>query len=214
MRVINSKTYNKETGKRGELLIYYTNDYKTYRIYGKVEDSVDFNARINNSDKTTISFLCPNPYWLDEKGIDIDIKSVTGGLEFPLEIDTEEQVEFAIISFYKEIENLGDIEAPVKLEYIGPALNPKITNEATGEYIQVNMQIGEKERLVINTESGYETVILITPHQAVDVYNNIDLNSTFFKLIVGKNLIKYSSDVEGANDKVTIKDYTNKYVGA
>ena len=35
MRIINPKTYNQATGKRGELLIYYTNDYKTYRIYGK-----------------------------------------------------------------------------------------------------------------------------------------------------------------------------------
>ena len=27
-RIINPKTYNQATGKRGELLIYYTNDYK------------------------------------------------------------------------------------------------------------------------------------------------------------------------------------------
>ena len=31
MRVINPKTYNRNTGKRGELLIRYINDYKTYR---------------------------------------------------------------------------------------------------------------------------------------------------------------------------------------
>lgn len=45
------------------------------------------------------------------------------------------------------------------------------------------------------------------------MYNKIDLKSTFFRLIVGKNLIKYSSDIEGAKDRVIIKDYTNKYVG-
>lgn len=88
-----------------------------------------------------------------------------------------------------------------------------MTNETTGEFIQVNMEIGEKEKLVIDTREGKETVNLITPHETKDVYNNIDLNSTFFKLIVGKNLIKYSSDIEGAKDKVTIKDYTNKYTG-
>ena len=82
-----------------------------------------------------------------------------------------------------------------------------------GEFIKVNMVIDEKEKLVIDTREGKETVNLITPHGKEDVYNKIDLNSTFFKLIVGKNLIKYSSDVEGAKDKVTIIDYTNKYVG-
>lgn len=208
-RIINPKTYNKNTNKRGELLIYYTNDYKKYRIYGKVEDSAEFNERKNNHDKATISFYCQDPYWLDEKGQDIDIKSVKGGLKFGLKLATK----FASVSFYKEIDNKGDTEAPVQIEYTGPASNPKITNETTGEYIQVNMDIDEKEKLVIDTHEGKETVNLITPHGIQDVYNNIDLNSTFFKLIVGKNLIKYSSDIEGAKDKVTIIDYSNKYVG-
>ena len=75
------------------------------------------------------------------------------------------------------------------------------------------MEIGEKEKLVINTAEGQETVNLITPHEIKDVYNNIDLNSTFFKLIVGKNLIKYSSDAETSKDSVRIIDYSNKYVG-
>ncbi len=208
-RIINPKTYNQATGKRGELLIYYTNDYKKYRIYGKVEDSVEFNDRKKNHDKATISFYCQDPYWLDEKGQDIDIKSVRGGLKFGLTLPNK----FATVSFYKEIDNKGDVEAPIQIEYVGPASNPRITNETTGEYIQVDMEIGEKEKLVIDTREGKETVNLITPHETKDVYNNIDLNSTFFKLIVGKNLIKYSSDIEGAKDKVTIKDYTNKYVG-
>jgi len=165
--------------------------------------------RKNNHDKTTISFYCQDPYWLDEEGQDIDIKSVRGGLAFPLSLANH----FSRVSFYKEVENFGDVEAPIQIEYVGPASNPKITNETTGEYIQVNMEIGEKEKLVIDTREGKETVNLITPHEEKDVYNNIDLNSTFFKLIVGKNLIKYSSDIEGAKDKVTIIDYTNKYVG-
>lgn len=209
MRVINPKTYNQITNKRGELLIYYTNDHKAYRIYGKVEDSAEFNDRKNNHDKATISFYCQDPYWLDEDGEDIDIKSVKGGLRFPLCLPTS----FSKVSFYKEIENKGDVESPIQIEYTGPALNPKITNETTGEYIQVNMEIGEKEKLVIDSREGKETVNLITPYGVQDVYNKIDLNSTFFKLIVGKNLIKYSSDIEGAKDKVTINDYTNKYVG-
>ncbi len=208
-RMLNPKTYNKETGKKGELLLYYTNDYKKYRIYARVEDSVDFNARFLNHDKATISFLCVDPYWLDAEGKDIDIKSVRGGLTFPLTLPNC----FSSVSFYKEVENIGDEEVAVQIEYTGPAKNPIITNETTGEYIKVNMEIGEKEKLVINTAEGQETVNLITPHETIDVYNNIDLNSTFFKLIVGKNLIRYSSDAETSKDSVKIKDYSNKYMG-
>lgn len=145
-----------------------------------------------------------------KNGKDIDIKSVRGGLKFPLKLPNK----FATVSFYKEIDNIGDTDAPVQIEYVGPAKNPRVTNETTGEFIQVNMEIGEKEKLVIDTREGRETVNLITPHETRDVYNNIDLRSNMsLKLIVGKNLIKYSSDIEGAKDKVTIKDYTNKYVG-
>lgn len=209
-RLINPKTYNKNTGKRGELLIYYTNDFKTYRIYGKVEDSAEFNDRKKNHDKATLSFYCQDPYWLDEKGRDIDIKSVQGGLKFGLVLPNK----FSTVSFYKEIENEGDTDAPVQIEYVGPAKNPRVTNETTGEFIQVNMEINEKEKLVIDTREGHETVNLITPHETKDVYNNIDLRSNMsLKLIVGKNLIKYSSDIEGAKDKVIIKGYTNKYTG-
>lgn len=116
------------------------------------------------------------------------------------------------MSFYKVVDNEGDEEIPLQIEYTGPATNPKIINETTREFIQVNMEIGEKEKLIINTAQGQETVNLVTPNETIDVYNNIDLNSTFFKLILGKNLIKYSSDNEGAKDKVSIT-YSNRYVG-
>lgn len=207
-RIINPKTYNQATGKRGELLINYENDYKKYRIYARVEDSVDFNSRINNADKTTIFFLCTNPYWLDENDTFVNIKSVKGGLKFPFKLATE----FAKVSFYREINNEGDVETSLQIIYTGPAKNPAVRNETTGEFIKVNMEISEKEKLIINTEEGKETVNLITPHETKDVYNNIDLNSTFFKLIVGKNLIKYSSDSEISKDTVSIQ-YSNKYTG-
>ncbi|MDR0979510.1 MAG: phage tail family protein [Lachnospiraceae bacterium] len=212
IRVINPKTFNLNTKQKGELLIYYTNDYKTYRIYAKVESAVDFKDRQKNHDRTTISFYCSNPYWLDEKDTLLDIKSIEGGIEFPLEIDITDKIEFAIVSFYKVVDNVGDEEMPIQIEYTGPATNPKIENQTTGEYIQVNMEIDEREKLVIDTTPGKETVNLVTPNGTQDVYNNIDLNSTFFKLIVGKNTIKYSSDNEGAKDKVSIK-YSNLYVG-
>lgn len=207
-RVINPKTYNPETGKRGELLIYYTNNANTYRIYGRVEDSVEFKERKNNHDSATISFLCVDPYWLDEKNSNAVVKSSTGGLKFPLKMPTE----FAKVSFYKEIDNIGDTETPLTIVFQGPAKNPKITNKTTGEFIKVNMQIAEKERLVINTSQGYETVNLITPYETRDVYNNIDLNSTFFKLQVGKNLLEYASDLEIAKDSVSV-EFSNRYIG-
>lgn len=208
-RIINPKTYNSKTGKRGELLLYYTNDYKTYRIYARVEDSFDFKDRIKNHDKTIISFLCTNPYLLDENDTLTDIKSSKGGIVFPLALPST----FSQVAFYKEVNNEGDTDTPLSIIFNGPAINPCITNETTGEYIKVNREIGEREKIVINTESGKETVTLVTPNGTENVYNNIDLNSTFFDLIVGKNLLRYSSDSEITKDTVSV-EFANRYTGA
>ncbi|MBR0428195.1 MAG: phage tail family protein [Clostridia bacterium] len=208
-RIINPKTYNSKTGKRGELLLYYTNNYKTYRIYARVEDSFDFKERIKNHDKTIISFLCTNPYLLDENDTLTDIKSSKGGIVFPLALPST----FSQVAFYKEVNNEGDTDTPLSIIFNGPAINPCITNETTGEYIKVNREIGEREKIVINTESGKETVTLVTPNGTENVYNNIDLNSTFFDLIVGKNLLRYSSDSEITKDTVSV-EFANRYTGA
>lgn len=208
-RIINPKTYNSKTGKRGELLLYYTNDYKTYRIYARVEDSFDFKERIKNHDKTDISFLCTNPYLLDENDTLTDIKSSKGGMKFPLSLPTT----FSQVAFYKEINNQGDTDTSVSIIFRGPAVNPCITNETTEEYIKINREISEQEQIVVNTESGKETVNLVTPNGTEDVYNDIDLNSTFFSLIVGKNVLRYSSDSEITKDTVSV-EFTNKYTGA
>lgn len=114
--------------------------------------------------------------------------------------------------YYKNIDNKGDTDTPVKIIYTGPAVNPKITNKTTGEFIKVNRTIDEAERLVIDTGDGRQTVNLETPHGTIDVYNDIDINSTFFNLIVGKNLIEYSSDSEISKDTVSI-EYVNRYTG-
>ena len=208
-RIINPKTYNSKTGKRGELLLYYTNDYKTYRIYARVEDSFDFKERIKNHDKTSISFLCTNPYLLDENDTLTDIKSSKGGMIFPLALPST----FSQVAFYKEVNNEGDTDTPLSIIFNGPAVNPKIINETTGEYIKINKEIGSQEQIVVNTESGKETVTLVTPNGTENAYNDIDLNSTFFNLIVGKNLLRYSSDSEITKDTVSV-EFVNRYTGA
>lgn len=128
---------------------------------------------------------------------------------FPLTLPST----FSQVAFYKEINNEGDTDTPATIIFNGPAINPKITNETTGEYIKINKEISAQEQIVINTESGKETVTLVTPNGTENAYNDIDLNSTFFNLIVGKNLLRYSSDSEITKDTVSV-EFVNRYTGA
>lgn len=210
MRLLNPKLYNPLTKKRGELTLYYTNDYKTYRIFAFSDSSPDFKERINHCGIADITFNCSNPYWLDEKDTTRKLKYFEGGLAFPITFTTK----FAEAGYSKIIKNIGDVEIPVILEYVGAAENPIITNETTGEHIKVNKILEEGQKLVINTAEGAETVdIVLNDGTKTNVFNWIDSNSTFFKLVQGENKITYSADNEINQNVIVNVIYTNKYVG-
>lgn len=211
LRVINPKTYNSKSKKRGELLLFYANDYKTYRIYAYIEDAVDFKDRFGNNDKAEIIFTAHNPYLLDEENTKLVIKKFSGGLKFPLKLKTR----FANVGYKRDYDNDSDADLPVKIKYFGPVTNPAITNETTGETIKVNKTLEEGDTLEINTEDGEQTVNIIKANGTIEnVFHWIDLqNRDFFKLIIGKNIISYSGDDESHSGSIEI-EFLRKWVGA
>ncbi len=194
LRIINPRTYNANTEKKGELLLFYTNDYKTYRIYAHIEDSVDFKTRVNNHMTAEIVFTANNPYLLDEENTKLAIKSLYGGLKFPLKTPSK----FSNVGFMRNIENEGDFEVPLQIEYHGPVKNPIVYNDTTGESLKVNRTLKKGETLLINTAYGDETVDILRENGVKEnVFNWIDLeHRDFFRLTWGENSIRYSGDDE------------------
>lgn len=193
-----------------KLTLLYTNDYKTFRTYACINEGVDFKERINNSGVADISFTCFNPFWLDEKDNVRKIKYFDEGIKFPLAFKTQ----FAEAGYSKIVKNDGDVDVGCILEYIGAAENPKIVNETTGEFIKVNKTLETGDKLVINTARGEETVDIIkSDGTKTNVFNWIDLESTFFKLKIGENRITYSADNDISKDVSVNVIYSNNYVG-
>lgn len=211
LRVINPRTYNSKSEKRGELLLFYTNDYKTYRIYAHIEDQVDFKDRFGNNDKAEIIFTAHNPYLLDEENTKLVIKKFSGGLKFPLKLKTR----FANVGYKRDYDNDSDTDLPIKIKYFGPVINPVITNETIGESIKVNRTLQENDVLEINTEDGQQTVNIIKGNGTIEnVFHWIDLEKRdFFKLIIGKNIISYSGDDESHSGNIEL-EFSRKWVGA
>lgn len=211
LRIINPRTYNAKTEKRGELLLFYTNDYKTYRIYAHIEDPIDFKDRFGNNDKAEIIFTAHDPYLLDEENTKLIIKKFSGGLKFPLKLKTR----FANVGFKRDYDNDSDTDIPVEIKYFGPVINPVITNETTGEAIKVNRTLEQNDVLEINTEDGKQTVNIIKSDGTTEnVFHWIDLEKRdFFKLIIGKNIISYSGDDESHSGSIEL-EFSRKWVGA
>lgn len=108
--------------------------------------------------------------------------------------------------------NDGHMSTPVEIDFYGPAENPRVTNETTGEYIQVNRSLGEDDVLHITTSFGNKTVVI--EHQGVqtNAFHYIDLDTTFFELQLGENLISYDTDNDLEPQGVEIR-YRKRYLG-
>ena len=145
--------------------------------------------------KGLINFIAPNPYWRSLSFM--EEPAFEPRFEFPF----EGEFEMGMQREKRIITNDGDVAAPLIIEFFGPALNPTIINNTTGEHIKVNQELFEGEYMRINTSNANKSVVFVNANgEERNVFNWIDLNSTFFKLVVGENDIEYTADgdIQGA----------------
>lgn len=145
--------------------------------------------------KFLINLFCPDPYWRSP-GI-TEEPAFEPLFQFPF----EGPFQMGLQRDRRIIINDGDAPAPLYVEFFGPALNPAIINNTTGEFIRINQELHEGERMIIDTSDGNKSVYFVAADGTErNVFHWIDLNSTFFKLIVGENDIEYTadSDIQGA----------------
>ena len=152
-----------------------------------------------------IQLYCPNPFWLDMDDTVEEIATWIGGMRFPLRLPTR----FAMRGQLKRnIINKGDVEAPVTIKFKGPATNPKIINHTVGKYIQVNRTLTAEDVLVVTTHFGNKRVEI----NGQNVFNWINLESSFWMLQPGDNIIEYVNGDEVEPGSVVIT-YRNRYIG-
>ena len=161
---------------------------------------------------TIFSLKCPNPYWLNETDYVDELAVFEGGLSFPLSLPTifSKQSE----SKSKIINNVGHVSTPLLVTFTGPATAPiRITNETTGEFVGVNQDLLSGEKLVINTEFGKKKVVKVDGQgNEINAFHYINLQSSFFQLIQGNNLLSYSTGADYERAPVVIT-WRNRYVG-
>ena len=94
------------------------------------------------------------------------------------------------------------------------ALNhyPCVINHATGEFIKVERTLTTDDTLYITTEFGNKKVEIERNGVRNNAFNYIDLDSTFFQLKVGDNMIEYTTDNDLEPQSVEIR-YRNRYLG-
>lgn len=154
----------------------------------------------------SVDLLALDPFWTSG-----DLESdpaFTSLFQFPF----EGAFEMGLQQETRILLNEGDVPTPLIVEFNGPALNPQITKTSTGEFIKVNRELQEGEKLVVDTTRGSLSVMVDDGSAMQNVFNWIDLDSTFFYLDIGENEIDYSadSDISGA---IVDMYFRNQYIG-
>lgn len=218
--ILRGDTKEEELIKREKLLKVFNPKLKGKLIYENgnmkrliecvVEEGPKFSARnVYKQKNFIISLLCPNPYWKDfYEGNEI-VSTWIGGwkFKFKLPFRFKQRGESR-----KNIYNEGHVETPVEIIFKGPAVNPCVINHATGEFIKVERTLTTDDTLYITTEFGNKKVEIERNGVRNNAFNYIDLDSTFFQLKVGDNMIEYTTDNDLEPQSVEIR-YRNRYLG-
>lgn len=209
-RQVLSRVFNP---KLGPGILVYENDISKREIRAVSEHVPKFTDERGGlpAQRVTIDLICHDPYWTTEDNVD-QLVVWKGGLSFPLELPTY----FAQQSQNKEkiLLNEGDVETSVLVEFNGPATAPiKVINKTTGDFIEINQSLLSGEKLEVDTTFGKKRVTKILPDGSkVNVFHYINLESTFFQLIPGNNLLDYTTGGVSETAGVTIT-WRNRYLG-
>ncbi|MGM0940367.1 MAG: phage tail family protein [Bacillota bacterium] len=204
-----SKVFNPKHQGKFEL-IYGDKTFVIDAIPEQVPSFPDEGTDANGRTQTvSVNLTSPDPYWRENFIKSQQMSFVMGGFSFPLRLGTQ----FSQRSFRRIFLNDGDVETPVHIEFRGPAINPVIKNNTTGEFIQVNRTLSETDKLIIDTTFGQKSVeIEDAEGNRTDAFNWINPQSWFFQLQIGENQLEYNSNNDSTKTRVVIS-YRNMYVG-
>lgn len=151
-----------------------------------------------------LRFVCHKPFWLDTFFESKEMSYLMGGIQFNLHLPTT----FAYRGFRRRCVNEGDVNTPVEIIFKGPAVNPTVSNLTTNEWIKVNRALSENDVLSISTAFGEKSVRI----NGENAFHYIDLNSTFWQLTPGENVLSYESNNDSTKTRVKVK-WKNRYIG-
>lgn len=178
-----------------------------YIVY-EVESFSETRKSLHEPLSFSVNLICPEPYFKDII-IGETISTYIGGWKFKFKLPFRFKQKGEP---KKNIYNDGHVETPVEIIFKGPAINPSVINHATGEFIKVERTLTSDDTLYITTEFGNKKVEIERNGVRENAFHYIDLDSTFFQLKVGDNMIEYATDNELEPQSVEIR-YRNRYIG-
>ena len=209
---------------------YYENEHRNVYIDCYVEN---FECDLFVKDEIAqISLICPNPYFKDMETIIDDISKALSAFDFPFSFgsksatnpsvpkdnSTDNAIEFSTIDTSKITNIYNDSESStgliIKIDLLGTVNKLLIKNTQTGESMTLSYKFLENDRVIIDTNKGQKSIVLIRNGITSNLFTALIKGSTFFQLTIGDNFFSYTAD-NGANDDLVhvIFEHYNVYRG-
>lgn len=140
-----------------------------------------------------LEFYAPNPYWRDIQDTQI-IFSAAGGFGFAVVFP----LSMASNNVQVDIDNSGDVDAPILARVFGDVTVLRVMNLTTGETLEITGNVPATQYVEISTAFGDKRVELVTiaTGARTPIMDRINLaKPDFWSLRPGLNTVKFEADV-------------------
>lgn len=151
----------------------------------------------------SIELVAHDPFWQEAERMEF-LALLEPLLHFPLVIPQGGMM-FGLRSsiLQTEFENLGDVETGFRVVFRarGTVINPEVWNVLTGERLRILYEMEKDDVIEVLSYPGRKQVLI----NGEKTFQHLDrLNSTFFNLAVGKNVMGYQADENTINLDVIV----------
>lgn len=176
----------------------------------------------NEEESTSISVICPNPYFYDLISEDVIFSGIEPMFEFPfcnddlylpLLIFSEIRTKYENVIYYEGDADTGVI---INIHFIGPAKNISIFNIARRETMTIDTakiaaivgsEIQNSDDLVISTVTGRKSLTFWRDGKSYNVLNALARSSDWINIGVGRNSLAFTAESGDRNIQFDIQYY-------
>lgn len=195
-------------------------DTRALQIDGYVEsNSPDI---FNKQEGTSISIICPSPFFYSLSESNIYIAGIEPMFEFPFCNDSLKENLLIFSEIRDRYENVVYYEADVEtgvvmnIHFLGPSTGISIYNMVTGDLMTIDTDklakivgsaIQAYDDLIISTVTGQKGLTFWRNGKSYNVLNCLDRESDWLKLDVGMNVLVFSAKTGNKNIQIDIRYY-------
>lgn len=190
-----------------------------YYINANLEGAPSFPTGFENDNQVwqrgLLQFSANDPYFYSKNEEKVDIALWVGNFEFPLDIPEEgTEMGYRAPSLIVNVFNDGQESTGMMIRFraLGTLSTPSLVNVNTYDSLKINTTMLPGDVIEVSTYKRRKRVTLISNGVKSNIFNLLDLSSTFLQLDLGDNLFRYDA-VEGLDNLEVSMTFTPRLLG-